>query len=138
MFALPDGRTLEKGEMPDPDTGMVGEYEEVWRDVPIEGAGEQAVGGERVYSVLVLENEAKQARGMVMQLGGWCQGVLRVRSDVAVERWVREEGKWRREVSVGRLWVPCGVCVEWERLPKVGGIVEYGEWEWRVVEKGVL
>lgn len=29
---LPDGRTLECGEMVNPDTGMMTAYEEIWRD----------------------------------------------------------------------------------------------------------
>lgn len=156
MFALQDGRTLEMGSMVNPETGELGKYEEIWRDVEVVGTGVDGGKGEggggnsqddaarqkgqrkKTCTVLVLDAPEHQARGMVVQLGQFCQGILRCGDEVSSERWIWAETRgWLREVSLGRFFVPCGVCCEGaEKVPEVGGKVALGEWEWWVVEKG--
>lgn len=156
MFALQDGRTLEMGRMVNPETGEMGAYEEAWRDVEVVGTWHGGGKGEgdggsspdgaaeperlrrKTCTVLVLDAPEHKTRGMVVQLGQFCQGILRCGDEVSAERWIWAETRgWLREVSLGRLFVPCGLCCEGaEKVPEVGGKVALGEWEWRVVEKG--
>ena len=124
MFPCADGRTVERGAMVNPATGRRQEYEECWTDEEGEGV-----------VVLVLEDGG--AKGMVVRVGGWCQGIIKVvrggEAEVSVERWKREEhGGWKRVVRLGRLWLPCAVT--WERGMRRGGEVKYHGFEWRVVE----
>lgn len=181
MYALADGRTLEKGAMVNPATGVMTEYEEIWKDVEIiptwkvvrsagsEVAGEQA-GGEQAGSgkgkgqgkaihdddnsngdeqqhrkprptctVLILNHESEiQTRGMVIQLGQFCQGVFRYGDQFSLERWIwGENAGWKREVGIGADWMPCGLVTGGaEKVPEIGGTVSFGGMTWVVVEKG--
>lgn len=135
MFALADGRMLEKGRMVNPETGVVGEYEEVWRDVKVLAAdGAVEGGGRRVCTVMLLNDEQREARGMVIRLGQFCQGVLRIGERFSLERWLWGEGEgWQRDARIGEFLVPCGVATS-GKMPEVGGRVEYGEFVWEVAE----
>ncbi|PIA98029.1 hypothetical protein CB0940_06438 [Cercospora beticola] len=140
-----DGRTLERGVMPDPETGKLVRYEEMWRDIEASSCGEKnaASGVKCVVLQMYCETggeEKDRARGMVIRLGQFCQGVVRVGEAFALERWAWKEGEekvgggWKREVRMGDLFLPCGVAMEhFERL-KVGGKVTYEGFEWSVVE----
>jgi hypothetical protein len=115
-------RTLERGEMRNEEAGgAVQRYEEVWEDVAVAGAGE----GKEVRCVVVRywgdERDGRGVeRGVVVLLGRYCQGVLRVGDEVTAERW--EYGaaaagsgtkEWRRVFGVGEGSLPCGaVCRE--------------------------
>ncbi|KAK5169873.1 uncharacterized protein LTR77_005851 [Saxophila tyrrhenica] len=134
MFPQPDGRTLETGSMVNPASGKVEAYEEMWADPEPTGAGEEG----KVCKVLILRDEAHEARGMVVRVGQFCQGVLRIGEAFALERWGwREHGGWRREVRMGDLWLPCGVPCDGERV-KLGGEVKYGDHVWKCVELAEL
>lgn len=132
MFPLTDNRTLEKGSMLNPDTGKVTEYEEVWNDEKVESQRED---GKVDVVVLVLDGYEGKATGMVVRVGQWCQGVMRVGDNhVVVERWGWEAKMgWRREVRLGDMWMPTGVAMEAKDLV-MGGKVVLGDYEWRVVE----
>ncbi len=143
MFAQTDGTTLEKGRMVNPATGKMTDYEECWRDVEAlsteasPAAGEKeglGNGGKRVCTVLQLHDDTNKARGMVIRIGQFVQGVLRVGEAFALERWEWEKKEgWKRSVRIGDLFVPCGVLLGGERV-KLGGEVRYGDFGWRVVE----
>lgn len=137
MFPQSDGlRTLERGRMVNPATGRVTAYEESWLDptpkatIASGGSGE----GQRVCAVLRLHDDEHDARGLIVRLGEWCQGVLRVGEGFALERWKWEEGgDWKRQVRMGDLWLPCGVLMDPVKVV-VGGEVKLGEYLWRVEE----
>ncbi|KAK7443661.1 hypothetical protein Landi51_09009 [Colletotrichum acutatum] len=122
MYEQPDGLTLEKGRMVNPATGTETDYEELWRDVepvtvpPVGAAaeGEAQKGVECV--VLKHEDETSGARGMVVWLGRFCQGISRVGEEVAAERWEWREGEgWRRVCNELRgVWV--AILVESGRI----------------------
>lgn len=147
MYPRPDGRTLEKGRMINPETGQMTDYEEVWVDVDstdtttttsvrADGHGEAEDGGSgrKVCTVLMLEDEEHSARGMVIRVGQFCQGVLRVGDGFCLERWEWAANTgWKRQVRMGDLFLPCGVTFETDRL-RLGGEVKFGEFVWRVVE----
>ena len=157
--SIPQGNgtseTLESGKMVNPATGQVQGYEELWKDIPA-----QTVGKEKspVTVVLRAENPLMATRGMIIRVGSWCQGIVRVGNEVGVERWRYrvvasgikgansgiydgtqdgerwEEGGWERVVKAGEPSLPCGVC--WERPElKVGGEVYNGGLKWEVIEK---
>jgi hypothetical protein len=133
MFPQPDGRTLETGEMVNPATGELTKYEESWIDVEPTTTGTEDEG-RLVCVVLILQDDANEARGMVVRVGQYCQGFMRVGDALSMERWAWDaEGGWRRLVHMGDLWLPCGVVTDGKRL-ELGGQVKYGEYEWKIVE----
>ena len=144
MFPQTDGRTIEKGKMVNPATGRMTNYEECWEDVePVATStesDERSQGeGKRVCAVLQLHDDANKARGMVVRVGQFCQGFLRVGEYLSVERWSwTEEGGWQRERRIGSLWVPCGILLKDTEKLAVGDRVTHGEFVWKVVETGMF
>lgn len=117
-------------------------YEAVWRvtePVP------------RVCVVLVLKGGglgdvgrggAGGGIGMVVRVGGWCQGLMKVAGQVTAERWAKgRAGKWERVVRIGAGLLPCMVaCMDRDE----SGVPRGGRY-WRqacglgfVVEKTVV
>lgn len=138
MYPQTDGRTLEKGSMVNPATGKLTEYEELWKDLdPTVIKKEPKEDAPKVSCVVLqLQDDEHEARGVVVRLGQYCQGVLRVGKHFSLERWewkCEKEG-WKRLVRIGDLWVPCGVATEDERLA-LDGEVKHGEYVWKVIEK---
>lgn len=143
MYPCEDGeRTLEKGNMVNPATGKKQDYVECWVDEDVHGAE---------TGVLMLDEKdaagKSVAKGMVVRIGGWCQGIVKVvekreqdgktmeEAEISLERWKQdEEGAWQRVVKLGRFWLPCAVT--WEKPLKVGGEVNYRGFDWKVVEVG--
>ncbi|GAB7351392.1 hypothetical protein MBLNU459_g2069t1 [Dothideomycetes sp. NU459] len=154
MFAQPDGvHTLERGEMIDPTTGRLTRYEEKWADARVEvtevdaaggggGGGGGGEGGKRWSVVLGLDDEAAGAKGVVVRVGQWCQGIIKVRGEVSVERWrwaVEEtsdgsrKGDWKRVAKLGRLFLPCSFAFRPEMIAE-GNTAQYGDYKWEVKE----
>lgn len=137
MYPQPDGtHTLEKGRMVNPATGAVGEYEEMWEDL-LPTTTDDA---KRWSVVVVLDDRVHGAKGMVVRVGGWCQGIVKVGGEVCVERWRFDKGdeegrkgEWKRVVRLGRLFLPCSLTFEPERV-REGSKVVYGDFEWWVEE----
>ncbi|KAF2813929.1 uncharacterized protein BDZ99DRAFT_567642 [Mytilinidion resinicola] len=132
--------TLETGVMTYSPTGLQTPYEEMWRDVAATAAD---VGTEAKYSVvLTLEMPLICARGMVVRVGQWCQGVLMIGAQVTCERWefVWEDGKkgrdgeWVRRVRLGDGFLPTGVAFRTPEV-KVGNTCKNGDMVWVVREK---
>lgn len=113
IFPQADGRTLETGRMANPATGKLTDYEEVWNDLEAEGVPEirknpaESTQQPRARCVVLeLEDEEREERGMVVCLGRYCQGVVRIGPRFAAERWLWEDGEWQRKFRVGDLWIP--------------------------------
>ena len=143
MTVLPNGDVLEKGTTTDTATGAGTAYEELWTDLEVDVIPEE--GGK--FST-VLRAQTSTARGMVIRVGGWCQGLLIEDADegggrrMTVERWrwMSEEndphqgpGYWKRVVRIGEGEIPGPVM-----LRGVGGGEETevggGVLKWEVVE----
>ncbi|KAL0640407.1 hypothetical protein Q9L58_000374 [Maublancomyces gigas] len=160
---LTNGDWLEKGKMLDFDDGKVKVYEEVWRDSEILP---------RISTVLVLEEDggkafqinsaANAAKGTIVRVGNYCQGIMKVKGEVTCERWTLDQGaeEWRRIFRTGNGVLPCQVaCIDHSVQAKDemqgGGDTEgnheirkfeihteihnrdeitYGEHKWRIVE----
>lgn len=157
MSTLPNGDVLETGINTDPATGQETAYEELWTESPVDVIPEE--GGK--YST-VLRADTPTARGMVLRIGGWCQGLLieglnlnpkegegkglgeeegeEKKMTVERWRWMSEEndptqgpGYWKRIVRIGEGEMPGPVM-----LRGVGDGAETevanGELKWEVVE----
>ncbi|KAI0603119.1 hypothetical protein F4775DRAFT_587647 [Biscogniauxia sp. FL1348] len=137
MFPRADGRQLETGRMVNPATGRETDYEEVWAGVEPRStvAGESSSSRTPLVrcAVLELKNDGRGERGMVVCLGGYCQGVVRKGEAFAMERWRWVDGGWKRLAYMGELGLPCGEAMNETGLV-VGGQVKCGEQVWNVVE----
>jgi len=144
MYPIDAQRTLEVGHMYHPSVKAVRSHEEMWFDPAITSTCRD---GKKRCVVLrcwddgmeMRDVEGSGARGVVVRLGKWCQGVVKVGGgDVTCERWEWEGGEeeadgWKRVARIGDLMVPCGVAFRHEVLG-VGGRIKYGVFEWVVEE----
>jgi hypothetical protein len=108
IFPQDEGRTLETGRMLNPATGKLTEYEEIWSDLDVQEDIEDQTAQQKRVRCLALElrDDVRQQRGMVVCLGGYYQGVIRIGDEFASERWRWEDGKWQRKFSVGDISIP--------------------------------
>ncbi|TIC94158.1 hypothetical protein CH35J_009862 [Colletotrichum higginsianum] len=134
MYEQADGLTLEKGRMVNPATGEETDYEELWRDV--EPAAVVGGGGKAVECIVLrFEDEQAGARGSVVWLGRFCQGISRVGEDVTAERWEwRDDGGWRRTMRIGERGLPCEALLKTGALLTVGAHVVHEDLVWDVLE----
>ena len=84
LWPQPNGDVLEIGRMIRPSTGLLTDYEELWTDLPIGTVGEET---HCVSIVLRVKESTPNGRGMIIRAGDWCQGILKVREHVTIERW---------------------------------------------------
>ncbi len=89
MFLQENGDVLERGKNKNPETGEETNYEELWHDLEIE-----SIGKHHNHSSVVMraENPDKNLKGMVVKVGGWCQGITKVGDELTVERWEHKLG----------------------------------------------
>ncbi|KAK4460560.1 protein HRI1 [Cladorrhinum samala] len=145
--------TLEKGRMLNPATGVVTDYEEVWRSEEIKAAApsrddDPALlrGDDREPDpplCVVMEHhgdesDGKVRRGMIIRLGRYCQTFLRKGTDVFVERneWAFEGG-WQTRVHINEGWLDAPVA-DALLTPDRLAVGEERNWKgdvWKVVEK---
>ncbi|KAK4694601.1 hypothetical protein P7C71_g3004, partial [Lecanoromycetidae sp. Uapishka_2] len=143
MWVQKNGDVLERGKNSNPETGEEIEYEELWHDLEVESMGKK-----HNHSSVVMraENSEKNLKGMVVKVGGWCQGIMKVGDELTVERWehklgsvsdnqqeavrVQQNGGWRTEkgrtrndwirtFKLGKGFLPCKDIVE-ETSGKLG------------------
>ena len=130
MITLETGDVVERGEMVNPKTGKMEAYEESWRDIrPL---------GEKVGWVVKAQGQG--ARGMVVRIGGFAQGVLRRGSEVGIKRWRYMGGEqgWDPIIGIKNCDVPEELfgakgseMVEGDKFMSGDGL------EWECVEKFV-
>lgn len=99
MTLQDDGTVLEEGETTSPQTGVKIKYEELWQDLPVD-----AIGKKQNRSTLVVraEDTEKKIRGLVVKVGGWCQGLMSNGDGLTLERWERDsESKAETEIVAG-------------------------------------
>lgn len=113
--------------------------------------------------VLELDESIKNAKGLIVRVGHYCQGVLKIGDAVTVERWrfihkqskhttqnlstksaspaateksepePAFEGDWTRELRLGDHFLPCAIAFRTAGLQE-GAVVNYGDFCWRVEE----
>ncbi|KAF2280223.1 uncharacterized protein EI97DRAFT_429978 [Westerdykella ornata] len=95
MYSLPNqpDLTLEVGSAPSPFSahGHIN-YEELWRDEPIKAVGERCrdAGGDGKRVAVTLRTEERGgegARGLVVRVGQFVQGIMKRGERLSVERW---------------------------------------------------
>jgi hypothetical protein len=147
-----ENESLERGRMPHPDTGIMQDYEELWRDLT-----PQRVPGECLVSfVMKAENPILGTKGLIIRVGTWCEGIICSGNDIGVERWrfgpagigleglslslnenppEEENSRWHRIVKIGEMSLPCHVC--WEKWYDLnpGDDITSGGLKWEVKEK---
>ncbi|KAI0546235.1 hypothetical protein F4679DRAFT_418345 [Xylaria curta] len=113
IFQKEDGGTLETGQMVNPATGKLTDYEEVWADLEAEGIPGINLNSDALAQqpkgrcvVLELNDEERESRGMAICLGRYYQCVVRIGDHFAAERWLWEDGEWKRKYRVGTMLVP--------------------------------
>lgn len=120
---------LEWGRMSNPDIGKEADYEELW--VPEEPV--DAVKGD--FVVLQIEDEAQGEMGMLIRFAQYCQGILRARESVTVERWKWTEGRgWVMSARFGEDQLPPPELLERPGEMAVGREVQHGGRTWAVIE----
>ncbi|KAF1983739.1 hypothetical protein K402DRAFT_162225 [Aulographum hederae CBS 113979] len=135
MYAQDDPTlTLEVGKNVDAETGAESTYEELWKDLPIEECED---GGKLYCMTAKLDHPEGKARGVMVRLGRFCQGILQVGSTISMERWAwNPHGypeNWKRIVGIGPHTIPCSMLNrpsinEGDEYPTERGV-------WRVQEK---
>lgn len=134
MFPEQDGiHVLEKGSMVNPATGRLTSYEEYWADLEVE-----RVDGKRWSVVLTVDDELvgadgkkTQVKGMVVRVGQFCQGIIRVGEELALERWSFVKSGEKGKDNVGE-------TTEAKAASKQSGeqqLVEAKEGKWERVAK---
>ncbi|EKM57549.1 uncharacterized protein PHACADRAFT_251237 [Phanerochaete carnosa HHB-10118-sp] len=88
---LANGDLLETGEMPNPASGRVEKYQEVWRE-------EDIVPGTNVVALKLMDGDT--VRGVCIQVGDWAQEVVRTEYGVCARRSHFAES-WRVVASHG-------------------------------------
>ncbi|KAJ3542507.1 hypothetical protein NM208_g4063 [Fusarium decemcellulare] len=127
----PDGKTLERGAMVNPETGKETDYEELWRDEdPLPTTFETP------KTIVLRLERGDEVKGLVILLGQYCQGLLRKGGNITAERWywTKSDG-WVRTIAVGEDALPHPQILDTSIL-EVGEILSVGDEQWRVIESG--
>ena len=132
MYEQEDGDVLECGQNVDAKTGEIKKYEELWHDVGVEHVGQDK---DYVSIVMMAADESRDTKGMIVRVGGWCQGILKVGKDTTVERWrwIKAE-MWRLEAKLGHAdSLMCESTFRRASL-KLGDVIPQDNLDWKVVE----
>ncbi|KAI6373640.1 hypothetical protein MCOR25_003413 [Pyricularia grisea] len=142
MFPQPDGTTLEKGRMLNPDLGVEADYEELWDDgKPIpgilgeDGQARPLAGGVARCIVMQMEDQSLRARGRIVLLGQYCQGLVRIGDEIAAQRWEWQLGRgWAMTIKIGELALPCLEVIRQATKTEADKELKCGEQSWKLHE----
>lgn len=84
-----DLTVLEEGMTVTAD-GKEQRYEELWEELYIEPLGKKQ---NRHCIVLRADNMELKMKGLVIKIGGWCQGIMKKGDELTVERWQLKPSK---------------------------------------------
>ncbi|KAI0539854.1 hypothetical protein GGR58DRAFT_203447 [Xylaria digitata] len=146
MFPQENGQSLETGRMVNPATEKLTDYEEIWTDVEVEGIPGPNDNSEGLIQrprgrciVLELKDEERQEWGVAVLLGRYFQGVVRIGQQFGAERWLWEDGEWKRKFRIGHLCIPGPEHVYNDTLSHGEQVrLEDTLLQWRVVETSYL
>lgn len=136
MWPQGNGDVLERGTQHHPITGLECEYEELWGDLEVEIVGEEK---HRISIVLKVDDNDAMVKGLVVRVGSWCQGILKVRDKTTIERWewnpnASKTSEWSKVVRIGDGVLPCNATFNQELNI---GLLQSGNLQWKIVEKFV-
>lgn len=128
------GTELEAGRMVNPATGEEADYEEAWVSVEPMASGAGPLD-RPACAVLRTCDDERQERGMIVLVGQFCQGILRVGEAVTAERWEwRPERGWALSERFGQDTLPIEALVGGKETLAVGSLIEDGVRAWTVIE----
>lgn len=104
MYTQSDGTVLEKGCMINPETGLNTPYEEVWDDREVSSL-------DMAQICVVLKYENGNGRGLVVKLGKFCQGFIKIGEQITLERWELNDEP-TCIVRIGSDELPCKLAME--------------------------
>lgn len=130
MWPQANGDVLERGTQKHPVTGLDCEYEELWADLDVEVVGNEKT---RISVALKVENSDKSTRGLIVRVGSWCQGLLKIGDELTIERWQWINSEWNRIVRIGDGILPCDATFI-DQIFSEEGIVQSGGLLWKVIE----
>lgn len=161
MYDRVDGTILTRRRCEDPITLFEYKHQEVWRPLQTARTCTPEGSSETVQDiVLVLDQPELQARGMIIRVGHYCQGMIMVQGVLTVERWQFMLGHFpsirsleaQREGILGDYSLPnertkpmwCRTArMGWEFIPSVatfdarkvraGDEYKYGKLVWKVL-----
>lgn len=136
MITQDDGTVLEKGTTIVESTKEEVPYEELWADLPLD-TGKNA----RVCIVLKTLDDNKDVRGMIIRIGGWCQGLVKTDDGMTVERYcparsgeIMEGDTWDAHVKIGHTELPCKEVLDVEDFTEGHLKMKRGGISWKTVE----
>lgn len=129
MWPQANGDVLERGTQKHPITGLECEYEELWADLDVKVVGDEK---SRISVAMKTENSDTKARGLVVRVGSWCQGILKVGDELTIERWQWINLKWDRIVRIGDGALPCDAT--FIDPSSESDLIRSGDLLWKVVE----
>jgi hypothetical protein len=142
MWLQPNGDVLEQGTQLHPVTGFECKYEELWGDVEINLVDAE---NKKVSLVMKVDDGDCNARGLVVRVGQYCQGILKLGNELTLERWAwmnpkspgaseskLSSGEWRCQIKIGDGSLPCDRAIEGVHN---GTTIRSGTLEWRVIEE---
>ena len=131
MSLQEDGTVLEKGVHIDATTGAREEYEELWSDLEIETMGTK---GHKSSIVVRTESKIARVQGLVVKVGGYCQGLLKKEGRLTVERWQKQarQGEQDHENALGADFESMRTRNNWVRVFKLGQDALPCEYVWSV------
>lgn len=137
LWPQPNGDVLERGTQLHPFTGVKCKYEELWGEIDIKVVDEEE---KRVSLVLKVDDRDRNAQGLVVRVGQYCQGILQVGNKFTLERWEwmnlatsKPKGWWSCKVRIGDNSLPCDHATNIEGLYD-SATIQSGALEWRVIE----
>jgi hypothetical protein len=136
------GEELEVGKMENPRTGVVEEYEEVWRDADIR-CPEWLRRKFAVWQCIADgPSEKHKVKGAFVRVGQFAQGIM-VRNDtMVVERWEAgtQDGNWKRVCKIAEqqsaVSDPFLPLLDGEDAAHRGAIAVLDGVRWQLVEEG--
>ncbi|MCJ1399604.1 hypothetical protein MMC11_002806 [Xylographa trunciseda] len=131
MYEQEDGDILECGQNVDAETGEVKKYEELWHDIGVHLVGQEK---DHLSAVLMADNQDNNTKGMIVRVGNWCQGILKVGDDTTVERWQWSHGDdWQLVAKLGQELLVCGATFDRGSL-ELGKVISHHHLDWQVAE----
>lgn len=126
----------ETGTMVNPETGIITEYQELWRDQEPQFVMDGAAGRVQVL-VMRLHDDSKGIRGLWVRVGMDAQGVLRVGNKFTAERWHCADTTWRRKFKAGDQEIGGFESLathSWGPHPNMDETIETTDGVWKAVE----
>lgn len=127
----PNGGLIQKGTIEDPESGESTDFEVLW--APIATIPYEVPGGPTSV-VFKFQDRAEGGKGLVVRVGNWCQGLLKVGGQTTIERWVWDGQPKRKVPETEAKEMPYRIVLEdhhFEDNKDVGGdykVYSRGRW----------